>query len=95
MRILFSPIAYGITGDNTPGTIRPSNIIGPHKTKEDFDPVDNNEPIPEKDNYDPNIYRPPGYDDPNSHNNSGWCIGCVAPPWVKHSTDGGNSGIGK
>jgi RHS repeat-associated protein len=74
-------IAYGITGDNTPGTIRGSNIVGPHKTKEDFGPVDNNGSPLKEDDYDPTIFRPPGYNDPNGKNGA-WCIGCIAPPWL-------------
>ena len=33
-------------GDNIPAHIFLDNIIGPHSNKKDFEPVDDNDPIP-------------------------------------------------
>ncbi len=60
-------IAYGMgIQDNSIGTIRGKNVQGPSKTKEDFDPVNNNEPIPssKSKDYNPRNYHPPGYGNP-------------------------------
>jgi RHS repeat-associated protein len=67
-----------------------TNVVdGPNDPKTDFFPMDNNgKPIirtPGTGN-EP-YYHPPGYGDPGNPMNSGgknnWCIGCVAPPWIK------------
>lgn len=46
------------------------NIKGPNKSTDDLKPVDDDDPIGGV--YDPNIYRPPGYDNPMQPP----CIGC-------------------